>query len=113
MMMKGDFKMIDQRIIYKYRLPKGGSISYEGPVTQVVEVQLQKGSLTACMENELYKEDNQVKLLLVNDVKHFWRITFWVIGTDWPYERSAIGEYFKTVQDEDAVWHIFVHKEKL
>lgn len=112
-MMKGDFKMVDQRVIYKYRLPKGGSISYEGPVTQVVDVQMQKGSLTAWMENELYKSNTQGELELVKNKKHLWRITFWVIGTGWPYERSSIGEYFKTVQDEDAVWHIFVQKEKL
>ena len=106
--------MVDQRVIYKYRLPKGGSISFIGPITQIIDIQLQDGSLTAWMENELYKTNEIGELELVKDKDKFWRITFWIIGTGWPYERSAIGKYFRTVQDKDGnVWHIFIQKEKI
>ena len=97
---------MDQRVINKYILPECGSMTLRGYFSQVVDIQLRNDEITAWIETSpySYKDGN----ITPKADREMTSITFTSIGTGWAYDREGIGEYFKTIQKGENVWHVFI-----
>lgn len=80
------------RVVYKYILPQGGSITLKKPFNRFLKVGEQNENLVLWVEEELEGEETKIQFI--------------VLGTGWKYPDNF--QYIDSVQMSDGlVWHVF------
>lgn len=92
-------------VIYKYKIPCGGSVKLSGYFHRILKAGEQDGELVLWIENFADATNLTQR-----------EVTIHVLGTGWEYYKEtghSILSYVDTVQAQDGlVWHIFAEREK-
>lgn len=102
------FSDTNYRVIYKYELQAGGTTEITGFFDEILDVQVQEDKIVVWAAMAPLRK-NAKNTWVERQESEKTTIVFAAYGTGFPYDKSIIGTYFRTVQTPDGlVWHIFV-----